>query len=388
MKIKLRSLTELKGKLNGKKVLLRTDYNVPLNKGRIVDDFRIRISLQTINFLIKEGAKITIITHLGRPKGFDESLSLKPIAKRLSELIGRNILLIEDKKYIKQALISQDEDILMLENLRFNKGEEANSIRFAESITKYYDYFVFDAFSVSHRKHASTYAMASQLKTYAGFRFIEEIKNLSKVLNSKKKITLIVGGLKIKTKIGVINNFLSKSRAVLIGGAMMFTFLKAQGKSVGKSIFIEEEIPTAKKLLESGKIILPKDSVCAKSTKVKSNKMTKVFSCSSIPKDYAGLDIGPKTIKEFKDILKKSNVVVWNGPLGYYENPLFIKGTEKILKFLSKEKSYRLICGGDTLTVVRRLGLTDKFNFVSSGGGASLYFLSGEKLPILNFIEK
>ncbi len=388
MKIKLKSLTELKGKLKGKKVLLRTDYNVPMNKGKIVDDFRIRISLETINFLTNEGAKITIITHLGRPKGFDESLSLKPIAKRLSKLTGRDIILIEDKKLIKSALNNQDKEILMLENLRFNKGEEANSIRFAESITKYYDFFVFDAFSVSHRKHASTYAMASQLKTYAGFRFIEEIKNLSKVLNSKKKITLIIGGLKIKTKIGVINNFLSKSRAVLIGGAMMFTFLKAQGKKVGKSIFIEEEVPTARSLLKSRKILIPKDAVCAKSTKVKSRKMTKIFSCDSIPKEYIGLDIGPESVKEFKDILKKSSVVVWNGPLGYYENPLFIKGTERILRFLSKEKSYRLICGGDTLTVVRRLGLTDKFNFVSSGGGASLYFLSGKKLPILNFIEK
>ncbi len=386
--MKLRSLTELRGKLKGKRVLLRTDYNVPLKKGRIVDDFRIKISLRTINFLAKEGAKITIITHLGRPKGFDESLSLKPIAKRLSKLTGRDIILIEDKKSIKQALNNQGKEIIMLENLRFNKGEEANSMRFAESITKYYDFFVFDAFSVSHRKHASTYAMASQLKTYAGFRFLEEIKNLSKVLRSKKKITLIIGGLKIKTKIGVINNFLKRSRAVLIGGAMMFTFLKAQGKTIGKSIFVEEEIPTARTLLKSGKIILPKDSVCAKSIRVNSKEKTRVFSCDSIPKNYIGLDIGPKTVNEFKSILKKSDIIVWNGPLGYYENPIFMKGTEKILKFLSKEKSYRLICGGDTLTAVRKLGITNKFDFVSSGGGASLYFLSGEKLPILNFMEK
>ena len=386
--MKLRSLTELRGKLKGKRVLLRTDYNVPLKKGRIVDDFRIKISLRTINFLAKEGAKITIITHLGRPKGFDESLSLKPIAKRLSKLTGRDIILIEDKKSIKQALNNQGKEIIMLENLRFNKGEEANSMRFAESITKYYDFFVFDAFSVSHRKHASTYAIASQLKTYAGFRFLEEIKNLSKVLRSKKKITLIIGGLKIKTKIGVINNFLKRSRAVLIGGAMMFTFLKAQGKTIGKSIFVEEEIPTARTLLKSGKIILPKDSVCAKSIRVNSKEKTRVFSCDSIPKNYIGLDIGPKTVNEFKSILKKSDIIVWNGPLGYYENPIFMKGTEKILKFLSKEKSYRLICGGDTLTAVRKLGITNKFDFVSSGGGASLYFLSGEKLPILNFMEK
>ncbi len=386
--MKLRSLTELRGKLKGKRVLLRTDYNVPLKKGRIVDDFRIKISLRTINFLAKEGAKITIITHLGRPKGFDESLSLKPIAKRLSKLTGRDIILIEDKKSIKQALNNQGKEIIMLENLRFNKGEETNSMRFAESITKYYDFFVFDAFSVSHRKHASTYAMASQLKTYAGFRFLEEIKNLSKVLRSKKKITLIVGGLKIKTKIGVINNFLKRSRAVLIGGAMMFTFLKAQGKTIGKSIFVEEEIPTARTLLKSGKIILPKDSVCAKSIRVNSKEKTRVFSCDSIPKNYIGLDIGPKTVNEFKSILKKSDIIVWNGPLGYYENPIFMKGTEKILKFLSKEKSYRLICGGDTLTAVRKLGITNKFDFVSSGGGASLYFLSGEKPPILNFMEK
>ncbi len=394
IKMKIRTIKELKGKIKDKKVLVRTDYNVPLKyKGKrieIDDDFRIRISLETLKFLRREGARITIITHLGRPKGKDAELSLEPIAKKLSKLLRTRVILIKDYSCIEEVLKWQTDEIILLENLRYNEGEEKNSKRFARKIAKHFDLFVFDAFSTAHRKHASTYQIPSMLKTYAGFRFVKEVQNLNKVLKTKKKIGLIIGGLKINTKIGLINNLADRSKSILIGGAMMFTFLKAQGKEIGKSIFKEDEIKTANKIIKNHekKLVLPKDAVCALKREVKTKKQTRVFSTEEIPKNYIGLDIGPKTVKLFKEEIAKSKVIVWNGPLGYYENKLFVEGTAKIMRWLSKQKSYRLICGGDTATVVRKLKLDKKFDFVSSGGGASLFFLSGKKFPIMKFIEK
>ena len=391
--MKLRTIRELRGKLKNKKVLVRTDYNVPLKYGKnteIVDDFRIRISLKTLKFLMREGAKITIISHLGRPKGYDEKLSLEPIAKKLSALLKKRVILVKNHQVLKCILKKQTDEIVMLDNLRFNKGEEKNNFQFAKGITKYYNLFVFDAFSVAHRKHASTYAIAKQLKTYAGFRFEEEIKNLSKAFKAKKPLMLIVGGLKIKTKIGLINNFSKESNKIIIGGAMMFTFIKAEGGKIGSSVYVPEELETAKNILKKNKskILLPTDAICARKKDENKKSNTLIRNAYGIENGLIGLDIGPHSLSLFEEELKKARTIIWNGPLGYYENPLFSEATNKLAKFLTKQRSFRIICGGDTLTAVRKLHIDNKFDFVSSGGGASLFFLSGRKLPILKFLSK
>ena len=397
--IKLRSIRELKGSLKGKRVLLRTDYNVPLEytKRRTIirDNYRIQASLDTIKFLSKEGAKIVIISHLGRPKGYDKKLSLEPIARELSRLLKRKVYFYGDcsgEELTKKILCMRNREILVLENLRFHKEETNNNRRFARELSKNFDLFVFDAFSVAHRKHASTVSIPLYLKTYSGLLFEREIKELSKVLNPKKPFVVLLGGVKISTKIGLINNFIKKARYILIGGAMMFTFIKARNKNakIGNSIYKKEELNIAKKILKKAgeKIIIPKDAVIAKSL---NDRKPKTSRSDNIPDGYIGLDIGKKSTEEFKEKLDKAKTILWNGPLGYYENKRFRKSTEEIAKEISRLKlkgTRTIVCGGDTLAVVDELKLREKFSFVSTGGGAALSFLSGNKLPVMKFLEK
>jgi phosphoglycerate kinase len=391
----IRKLEELKNKIRGKTILLRTDYNVPLeqknSKQRIVDDSRIRASLKTIKFLIKEGARIIIISHLGEPKDYDINLSLEIVSTKLSRLLKRKILFCKEvigektDSLVRDFKNNRKQRILMLENLRFNKGETMNDIDFASRLASYADYFVFDAFSVAHREHASVVSIERFLQSYAGYSFYQELKNLSNIMiTSEKPFVLIVGGVKISTKLPFIKNFLDKADYVLIGGAMMFNFLKAQGFEVGKSIFSQEEVEIAKQMINSSpnKIIIPKDVVVSK--EISKDSGTKISGSEEIDKDYIGLDIGPKSIEEFKNILRNARTVVWNGPLGYYEIKRFAKGTEEIARFISRLNCKKYACGGDTLAIVNSLNLKKRFTFVSTAGGAALEFLSGKELPGIN----
>jgi phosphoglycerate kinase len=270
----------------------------------------------------------------------------------------------------------------MLENLRFNEGETKNDANLASKLASYADFFVFDAFSVAHREHASVVGIERFLPSYAGFLFYEELKNLSQILTTREKpFSLIIGGVKISTKLPFIKNFLDKADYILVGGAMMFNFLKAQGFEVGKSVYSQEEVEIAKQMLSSGmtKIIIPKDVVASK--ELSKNSETKIFDSEKINADYIGLDIGPKSIEEFKKCLRISKTIVWNGPLGYYEIKKFSKGTANIARFISKLKCKKYACGGDTLAIVNALKLKKSFTFVSTAGGAALEFLSGKELP-------
>ncbi len=399
-KLKLKSVALLKNKIRSKVVLLRTDFNVPIkhfgSRVKIVDDYRIRASLPTIKFLIEQGAKVVIISHLGRPDGFDKRLSLKPISKSLSELLKKKVLFVNDcigDKVRTKVSKLKDGDILLLENLRFYKDEESGDENFAKKLCEFADYFVFDAFSVAHRDHASTTKIEKFLDSYVGFLLEEEVKRLSEVLYSKKKpFIVLLGGVKIKTKLGLIKNFLKRADYIVIAGAMMFTFLKAQGYNVGDSIYKGEEIGIARKILRLGKekIVLPVDVVVVKDgagfkrvANSKTRLKTKIVSCNYIPSGYIGLDVGPKSLKLFKEKLAGAKLLLWNGPLGYCERREFCKATYDIANFITKLDAETIVCGGDTLSVLNKLGITRRFSFVSTGGGASLAFLSGEGLPAL-----
>ncbi|MGB9748771.1 MAG: phosphoglycerate kinase [Candidatus Woesearchaeota archaeon] len=388
----IKSLEALKNKIRGKTILLRTDYNVPIqqknSRKKIVDDSRIRSSLKTIRFLLKEKAKIIIISHLGEPKGFDKNSSLEIVSNRLSRLLKKRVLFCKDLVGEKTDITVENFKnnrrafVLMLENLRFNEGETKNDVNFASKLASYADYFVFDAFSVAHREHASVVSIEKFLPSYAGFLFYDELKNLSNIIETRERpFTLIVGGVKISTKLPFIKNFLDKADFILIGGAMMFNFLKAKGLEVGKSIYSQEEVEIAYQILASGmdKIIIPKDVVASK--EISKDSETKIFNSEKIESDYIGLDIGPQSIEEFKRILRNSKTIVWNGPLGYYEIKKFSKGTAEIAKFISKLRCDKYACGGDTLAILNSFRLKNKFTFVSTAGGAALEFLSGKELP-------
>ncbi len=396
--VKLRSIRELKGKLKGKKVLLRTDYNIPLKYGKktiIVDNYRIKASLETIRFLLKEKAKIIIISHLGRPKGREKCLSLEPTARELSKLLRKKVYFYGDcigNDLTEKIECMKNKDILVLENLRFHREEEKNDTKFAKEIARRFDLFVFDAFSVSHRKHASVISIPKFLKTYSGFLFEREVKELSSAMNPRKPFIVLLGGLKISTKIGLIKNFIKKSDYILIGGAMMFTFIKAIDRhaSIGKSVYKKDEIKIAERILKIAgkKIVLPGDAFIAKNT---SSRKKKISKSDKIPNSYIGLDIGTKSVSSFEDKLSKAKTILWNGPLGYYENKTFKESTDKIARFIArlKSKNVRTIaCGGDTLAVINELHLRKRFAFVSTGGGAALSFLSGEELPVMRFLRK
>ena len=369
-------------------ILLRTDYNVPLKDGKVSDDSRITASLETIRYILNAGARqIIIISHFGRPDGkVVDSMSLKPVAQRLSELIGFNIPLLNDCIGVK---IPNDR-IVMLENLRFHPEEEANDDFFARKIAVNADIFVNDAFSVSHREHASVFQIPKLLPSCAGFQFIKEVINLS-LENIKKPAIAVMGGAKVSTKIGLIENMLKKVDVVLIGGAMMFTFLKALGFDVGKSKYEKDNVEIAKKLLDENKkrIVLPIDCIVA--DKIEEGAKTRNVSIEYIKKDDIGVDVGEATVRYYKQMLSGSGTVIWNGPLGVIEIPEFAKGTEEIASHIASLNATTIAGGGETITVINKLGIAGKFTFVSTAGGAALEFLEGKELPgitALNNSEK
>jgi phosphoglycerate kinase len=388
----------------GKRALLREDFNLPLDKsGKITDDTRIKAALPTLQALIDAQAKIIIMSHLGRPKSkIASEFSLKPVAQRLQELLPKTKVYFQaestPESWKEQAETVQNGEILLLENLRFFPGEEANDVDFAKQLAALGDVFVNDAFGAAHRAHASTAGVGHQLPLrVAGLLMEAEIKALSEVLNSKDPITAIIGGSKVSTKITVLENLLEKVRYLIIGGGMVFTFLKAEGLEVGSSLVEDEYVELAGKLLAKAKasakvtLILPDDLVVA--DKFDADADTQTVDADLIPEGWMGLDIGPNSVARIQAILQNSPHVLWNGPLGVFEMPKFAKGTQAIAKTLAdltnKGVCKSVLGGGDTVAAIETLGLQHSdFTHVSTGGGASLEYLEGKTLPGIAILDK
>jgi 3-phosphoglycerate kinase len=374
---------------NNKTVLLRVDFNVPIKEGKILDDNRIKAVLPTIDYLLKNNAKIVLMSHLGRPDGnVAEELRLDKVGKMLSRLIKKNILTLKDciGTDIKNSISAMEQgDIILLENLRFHNEEEKDDEKFAKQLADLGDLYINDAFGVSHRANSSVHSITKFLPSCAGFLMQKEIDMLSKITESPEKpFVAILGGAKVSDKIGVINSLLTKVDKLLIGGAMMFTFLNAQGLETGKSKVEDSKLDIAKKLLANPKIILPIDVVAAGEASEKAE--SKTFLVQEIPKDMIGLDIGPDTVKYFGTIIKNSKTVFWNGPLGMFEIKKFSKGTDEIAKIISQTKATSVVGGGETAAAVDKF--KSKITHISTGGGASLEFVEGKKLPGIKALEE
>ncbi|MBR2969691.1 MAG: phosphoglycerate kinase [Clostridia bacterium] len=380
-----------------KRVLVRVDYNVPINAElKIVDDTRITATLPTINYLIEHGAKVILCSHLGRPNGaVDNKLSLRPVLARLSKLLNKPVSFAEDvlNKSTKELVDNmQDGDVVMLENVRFYKQEEKNEDSFAKKLASLADIFVLEAFGTAHRKHASTYGVAKYIPAVCGFLVEKELNMFDKVLNKPEHpFVAILGGAKISDKLPVVENLLDKVDTILIGGGMAYTFIKAIGGSVGTSIVDESKIDLAKELWDKAqekgvKIVLPIDNVGA--SEFSAEAETKIFNSGFFDDSYQGMDIGPKTIKMFKKYIKKAKTIVWNGPVGVYEYEKFKRGTNKIAKYIAKSKAVSIIGGGDSIAAVQSLGVVKKVTHLSTGGGASLMLLQGKELPCIEVIQE
>jgi 3-phosphoglycerate kinase len=375
--------------LKNKRVLVRVDFNVPLKDGVIGDDARIVAALPTIKYLAQNGAKVILVSHLGRPKGkATDEFRLTPVAKRLSELLGQPVIKTNDcigdavKADIAKLAPGQ---VLLLENVRFYKEETDNDPAFAKKLAELADIFVQDAFGTVHRAHASTAGIAAFLPAYCGFLVQKEIEFLDNaVKNPKRPFLAIIGGAKISTKIGVLKNLLNLVDVMVIAGGMTFTFLKAQGYEIGKSLFEPETLEEAKAFLNAAKnsktkIIFPIDTVTV--TEFNNDAETKIVDVKNIPADREGLDAGPKTIELIKAEVKNAKTIIWNGPLGVFEMPNFAKGTNAVAEALAQSGAITIIGGGDSASAIKKAGLESKMSHISTGGGASLEFLEGIELP-------
>lgn len=380
--------------LKGKNVFMRVDFNVPLDaQQNIADDLRIRASLPSIRKIIHDGGRVILSSHLGRPKGQPKpEFSLKPAAGRLTELLGKTVMFAPDcigkeVDAMKQAL--KDGDVLLLENLRFHAGEEKNDPEFAKQLASHCDVYINDAFGSAHRAHASTEGVTKYFKQCAaGYLMQKELKFLGEALeNPRRPFVAILGGAKISGKIDVIENLLGKTDALIIGGGMSFTFYKAHGWEIGKSILEEDRLEMAKEILKRSQdsktdLELPVDVLVA--DKFEAGANTRIVGVHDIPKDWLGVDIGDKSIAKFKEILANAKTVVWNGPMGVFEIPDFAKGTEAIARCLAditQKGATTIVGGGDSAAAVKMFDLEDRLSHVSTGGGASLEFLEGKTLP-------
>ena len=375
--------------LKNKVVLVRADFNVPQDANlNITDDTRIRSTVPTLRYILENGAKkLVLMSHLGRPDGKPVAkYSLKPVAARLKELLCQDVLFLNDcvGDKIKQEINGSKEKVILLENLRFHSEEEANDVNFAKQLASLADIFVNDAFGTAHRAHASTEGVTHFLKSTAGFLLEKEIKYLgSAVSNPQKPFMVILGGAKVTDKIGVIEYLLPKCDAIIVGGGMAYTFLKAQGKQIGNSKLEKDKLGIAKSILDKAKqlnkeILLPIDHVVVDN--IDANAKTEIAG-ENIPDGKIAVDIGPKTIKLFENKLSSAKTIVWNGPLGIFEMDAFSKGTLDVAKFISGLKTTSIIGGGDTAAAIAKFKLEDKMSHISTGGGASLEFLEGKILP-------
>ncbi|HAJ77525.1 MAG TPA: phosphoglycerate kinase [Clostridiales bacterium] len=379
---------------SGKKVLLRADFNVPMEKGKIISDVRIVEELPTIRFLLEHDAKIILCSHLGRPDGKPEKkYSLKPVYERLKELLPEYKIHfcneVIGEKVEKMASTLKKHEILLLENVRFEAGEEENADYMIEGLSKLADIFVLDAFGTSHRKHASTFGVASKLPSCMGLLVQKEVEIFNEILTKPQHpFVAILGGAKISDKIGVVKNLLSKVDAILIGGGMCFTFLKAIKGEVGSSLVDNEKIDFCYDVIKEAinkkvKIILPVDFICASS--IDDEAGAEVYKLGKMPKDKMGLDIGPKTIKLFKKFIKRAKTIVWNGPMGVYEKEMFKNGTISVAELIAKNKrATSVVGGGDVVSAVEKFELAEYFTHISTGGGASLKLLEGKELVAIS----
>lgn len=382
--------------LKGKKVLMRADFNVPLDDNRnITDDTRIKRALPTIERIIKLGGKLILMSHLGRPKGeVVDKLRLNPIAIRLSELLKKEVKKVDDciGQEVKNVVNSMNNgDVILLENVRFHSEETKNDEGFSKKLAELGDVFVNDAFGTAHRAHSSTVGVANHIPAVSGFLLDKEVDYLSKVLrNPEKPFVLILGGAKISSKIGVIESLMGKVDKILIGGGMVFTFLKAKGISTGNSIIEDDKQVTAFEIIKKAQeknieFILPIDILIA--NEINAKVKTSVVDYNKIPDNMIGVDIGPKTIKLFKREIADAKTIFWNGPMGIFEIPKFAKGTNIVAKMVAKSKAISVIGGGDSVAAVTKAGLEKKITHVSTGGGASLEFMEGKSLPGIDALE-
>ena len=376
--------------VSDKRILVRVDFNVPIKNGLVTDDTRIRASLPTIKYLLEQGSTIILMSHLGRPKGAEDKYRLESVAKRLAELLEKDVRYLKAESAVSetQAKFVADAskgNVTLLENLRFDKRETQNDTEFAKALASYGDIYVNDAFGAAHRAHASTEGVTHHITSVAGFLIEKEVKVLSDLLNSPQKpFKVIIGGAKVSDKIGVIENLLSVVDEILIGGAMAYTFFRAKGKKVGRSLVEEDKLELAKTLLEQAKskgikFHLPQDSLCA--SEIKAWTETSVHPSGEIPDDLMGLDIGPEAVKTYQAALSNAKTILWNGPMGVFEVPPFDNGTKAIAENVANVEGFTIVGGGDSVAAVNVAGVADKIDHISTGGGASLEFLEGKELP-------
>lgn len=384
--------------VSGKKVLVRCDFNVPMQDGRITDDIRITSALPTIKYLIENDAKVILMSHMGRPKGEAKpEFSLKPVADRLSELLGQDVIFAASDVVVDDSVKAAAESlepgqVMLLENVRYRAEETKNQEPFTGELASLGEIFVNDAFGTAHRAHCSTAGLAEYMPSVSGFLIEKEVKFLGDALEAPQRPFLaIMGGAKVGDKIPVIENLLKKVDSLIIGGGMSYTFFKAMGYEIGTSILDEDSIELAKELMEKAEkagveLLLPIDTVCAKEFDNESEKG--VFDRDKIPADMMGMDIGPKTAELYKDAVSKAKTIVWNGPAGVFEMPNFAEGTRAIARALAESDAVTIIGGGDSAAAVEQFGYADKMSHISTGGGASLEFLEGKELPGISCLEE
>lgn len=372
----------------GKRVLVRVDFNVPISNGIVADNSRIKAALPTIEYLLGQGAKVILMSHLGRPKEREDKYKLDPVAQALADLIGKDVkkvdFVVGDE--VKEAVQNlQPGEVLLLENLRFDEREKKNDPEFARQLAELADVYVNDAFGASHRAHASVVGVAAYLPAVAGFLLQKEVDTLTSLMkNPRRPFVAILGGSKVSDKIGVIDSFLDIVDALLIGGGMCFTFLKAKGYDIGKSLLEEDRLDYCREAIRKADekdiaVYLPSDVVIAK--EVSADTEARVVSVDDIPPDWMGLDIGPDTISVYRDVIKSAETMFWNGPMGVFEIDQFSRGTEEVALAIAESGATSIVGGGDSVAALKKYHLDDKVSFVSTGGGASMELLEGKTLP-------
>jgi len=375
--------------VKGKRVFVRVDFNVPMADGVITDETRIRAAIPTIDYLVEQGAKVILASHLGRPKGeVKEDMRLTAVGIRLAEIIGKPVTKLDESigQDVEATVANmQNGDIVLLENVRFHAGEEKNDPALAEQFAKIADVYVNDAFGAAHRAHASTEGIAKHVPAVSGFLMQKELDVLGKALsNPERPFTAIIGGAKVKDKIGVIESLLEKVDHLIIGGGLSFTFIKAQGHDIGKSLLEEDKIELAKSFIEKAQakgvqLHMPIDAVVA--NEFSKDAETKIVDVDAIPADWMGLDIGPKTAAHYAEVIEKSKLIIWNGPMGVFEMEPFANGTKTVAEAMATTAGYTVIGGGDSAAAVEKFEVADKMDHISTGGGASLELMEGKELP-------